>query len=160
MFNFGRGSFLLAVVLLAVALSCGCQKKSDQAASGDSSSADAADPETGKVVFQQACINCHGPNGQGMPHNGAPLTTSTFVANHTDKELIQFIKEGRAPWAPDNKSGVLMPPNGNLPGGIEDDRLADVVAYIRELQKKAKAATATNPTTRADIPSVAAAPSR
>ncbi len=116
----------------------GCGKGND-ATPPSGPAAYVPDPETGHEVYRQACINCHGPTGAGMPHNGAALTTSTFVASQTDAQLAEFIKKGRPAWDPANKSGVTMPANGNVPGGLDDDRLLDVVAYLRQIQAKAKA---------------------
>lgn len=127
---------LLAVGLLLMGFGCG---KGNDATTPSGPAAYVADPETGHEVYRQACINCHGPTGAGMPHNGAALTTSTFVASQTDAQLADFIKKGRPAWDPGNKSGVAMPANGNVPGGLDDDRLLDVVAFLRQIQAKAKA---------------------
>jgi mono/diheme cytochrome c family protein len=131
---------LPALLLAGIAfIGPGCGKGGDSSSSTGGASAYVPDVDTGKEVYHQACINCHGPTGAGMPHNGAPLTTSVFVASHTDAELAKFIKDGRPAWAADNKSGVAMPANGNVPGGLDDDRLLDVVAFLRQIQAKAKA---------------------
>jgi disulfide bond formation protein DsbB len=103
--------------------------------------ADAPDPEVGHQVFVQTCATCHGFQAQGLPHNGAPLRTSKFVAAHSDQELIDFIKKGRPINDPVNTSGVAMPPRGNNPA-LSDARLADVVAWLRQVQAEAKADTA------------------
>jgi mono/diheme cytochrome c family protein len=100
--------------------------------------ADAPDPEVGHQVFVQTCATCHGFQAQGLPHNGAPLRTSRFVATHDDKELIDFIKKGRPIKDPANTTGVAMPPRGNNPA-LSDARLADVVAWLRQVQAAAKA---------------------
>jgi disulfide bond formation protein DsbB len=100
--------------------------------------ADAPDPEVGHQVFVQTCATCHGFQAQGLPHNGAPLRTSKFVATHNDQELVDFIKKGRPINDPVNTSGVAMPPRGNNPA-LSDARLADVVAWLRQVQAEAKA---------------------
>jgi mono/diheme cytochrome c family protein len=152
-----RNWAMLGLVVVSTSLlGFGCGKGNDTAATDNPPTAAAyvADAETGHEVYRQACINCHGPTGAGMPHNGAALTTSTFVASHTDTELAAFIKKGRAAYDPDNKSGVAMPANGNVPGGLDDDRLLDVVAFLRQIQAKAKAhpALATPATAPATAP--------
>jgi mono/diheme cytochrome c family protein len=130
----------------------GCGRGNDQAGKAPAASKTAAnapadvvdntpDPDMGREIFLQGCVTCHGANAQGLPHQGASLRTSTFIASHSDKELIEFIKKGRAANDPTNRSGVTMPPDGNIPG-LTDDRLADVVAYLRQVQREAKEETA------------------
>src|SRR4051812_19316546 len=41
---------------------------------------DDANPSKGQVLFAQTCTPCHGLRGQGMPHQGANLRASKFVA--------------------------------------------------------------------------------
>jgi mono/diheme cytochrome c family protein len=89
-------------------------------------------------VFVQTCATCHGFQAQGLPHNGAALRTSPFIAGQSDKNLISFIRAGRRAKDPTNKSGVAMPPSGNNPS-LSDARLADVVAYLRQVQEEQKA---------------------
>lgn len=128
----------------------GCGRGNDQASQasahpGTNAPTDVADstpdPDMGREIFLQGCVTCHGANAQGLPHQGASLRTSTFIASHTDKQLIEFIKKGRPANDPSNRSGVTMPPDGNMPG-LTDDRLADVVAYLRQVQREAKEDTA------------------
>jgi mono/diheme cytochrome c family protein len=99
---------------------------------------DPPDAEVGQQVFIATCATCHGFQAQGLPHQGAPLRTSTFIASHDDRALIEFIKQGRPAKDPGNASGVAMPPRGNNPA-ISDARLADVVAFLRQVQAEAKA---------------------
>jgi mono/diheme cytochrome c family protein len=96
------------------------------------------DAEVGREVFVQTCATCHGFQAQGLPHQGAALRTSPFVASKTDKDLIAFIRKGRLAKDPANKSGAAMPPSGNN-AALSDARLADVVAYLRQVQEEAKA---------------------
>jgi mono/diheme cytochrome c family protein len=103
------------------------------------------DPEVGREVFVQTCATCHGFQAQGLPHNGAALRTSTFVSGHTDKDLVAFIRAGRRAKDPSNKSGVAMPPSGNN-ASLSDERLADVVAYLRQVQEEQRAEATTEST--------------
>jgi mono/diheme cytochrome c family protein len=96
------------------------------------------DAEIGREVFVQTCATCHGFQAQGLPHQGAALRTSSFVASKSDKDLIAFIRKGRLAKDPANKSGAAMPPSGNNPA-LSDARLADVVTYLRQVQEEAKA---------------------
>jgi mono/diheme cytochrome c family protein len=146
------------LVLLSVLLICGqmgCGKHDDQAAQAPTPSPQASaaaapaadddntpDPDAGKEIFTITCATCHGLNGQGSPHRGAVLNTSEFVARHTDAELVKFIRHGRAANDPDNRSGIAMPPGGSVTDPLPEARIADVVAYLRVLQIKAKLAEA------------------
>jgi mono/diheme cytochrome c family protein len=160
-----KATAVTAVLAVLGVLTChGCGKSGDSAsapsatvavAGGDTSRAapvinasapqtgagevmDAPDPDIGHLVFTQTCASCHGFQAQGLPHNGAPLRTSKFVASHSDPDLIAFIKTGRPAKDPTNKSGVAMPPRGNN-AALSDARLADVVAFLRQVQAEAKA---------------------
>ncbi len=97
-----------------------------------------AEPEEGEVeivgrdLFVSACSTCHGPNGEGMEGLGKPFTTSQFVKNASDKELLTMIKMGRPVWDAANTTGVDMPPKGGNPA-ITDDELRDIITYIRSI---------------------------
>jgi len=97
----------------------------------------AAPPEgdveiVGRELFISSCSACHGPNGEGMEGIGKPFTTSEFVKNSTDKEIMMLIKMGRPVWDAANTTGVDMPPKGGNPA-ISDDELNDIITYIRSI---------------------------
>lgn len=100
-----------------------------------STTADALD---GQKWFNQACASCHGFNGQGMPRQGPTLRTSQFVGNHTDEELVAFVKAGRAANDPASLMKLQMPPKGTNPG-LTDEQLRQIVVYIRQLHQEADA---------------------
>ena len=100
-----------------------------------SASSDAAD---GQKWYNQSCAACHGFNGQGMPRQGANLRMSQFVTNHTDDELVDFIKAGRAATDPTSLMKLQMPPKGTNPG-LTDGQLKQIVAFIRQVQEEANA---------------------
>lgn len=91
-------------------------------------------PEKGKQLFSDNCTTCHGMHAQGVPHLGADLQTSKFVAGSTDAQLVTFIEQGRAASDPQNKSHVAMPPKGGNPALTTRD-LYDIVAFLRQIQK-------------------------
>lgn len=92
-------------------------------------------PEKGKELFAENCTTCHGMQGQGVVHLGADLQTSKFVASSTDAQLVAFIEQGRAANDPLNKMHVAMPPKGGNPA-LSTQNLYDIVAFLREIQKK------------------------
>lgn len=60
-----------------------------------------------------------------------------FVAKHTDQELLAFLIDGHPADAPDSTMKVAMPPRGNNPT-MTDERLLDVIAFLRQLRAAAK----------------------
>jgi cytochrome c oxidase subunit 3 len=102
----------------------------------------AADPERGKALFAGTCATCHGPGGEGIPGQGKDMRPSKFIAEKTDQELLEFVKVGRQPWEPLNTTKVAMPPRGGNPT-LNDDKLRDIIAFIRVIQKNAPAAGVT-----------------
>ncbi len=132
---------LLAVVALSA---CGGGKKDAEPAATDSTeqaagaeSADApstGDAARGQELFVPTCGACHGPEGLGVENLGKDMTTSEFIAERSDEEMLEFVKVGRAPDDPLNTTGVLMPPKGGNPA-LSDEQLMDIIAYVRSLQQ-------------------------
>jgi disulfide bond formation protein DsbB len=69
-----------------------------------------------------------------MPNLGKDLTASTFLKGLPDAEAILFLTKGRPSSDPLNTTKVDMPPRGGNPALKEQD-LADIIAYLRTLQK-------------------------
>ena len=91
-------------------------------------------PEAGKGQYDMICIACHGPGGEGIEGLGKPFTTSTFLAEKSDAEMVEFIKTGRPSSDPLNTTGVDMPPKGGNPA-LTDEQILDIIAYVRTLHK-------------------------
>jgi mono/diheme cytochrome c family protein len=108
------------------------------AAAGATQTADAIDLGMGQHRFRQTCATCHGPAGQGLPHQGVDLRTSTFISKRSNEQLLEFLKVGRRPTDPDSQLGLVMPPRG---GNVQltDDQLRNIVGYLREVQRDATA---------------------
>ncbi|MDT8306673.1 MAG: c-type cytochrome [Anaerolineae bacterium] len=102
--------------------------------SGETETVSAGDPEAGEVLFDQVCIACHGPGGEGIEGLGKPFTTSEFIPAQSDQELLEFIKQGRPVGHPDNTTGVDMPPKGGNPA-LTDEQILDIIAYIRTVHE-------------------------
>jgi mono/diheme cytochrome c family protein len=94
-----------------------------------------APPEVvhGEELAGQSCSACHGGDFKGVSGLGTSLRDNTFIQDQTDDGLVAFIKEGRANDAPDNESGVAMPPYGGNTR-LTDEDLSDIVAFLRTLQ--------------------------
>lgn len=91
------------------------------------------DPVAGEATYQATCSACHAPDATGITGLGLPLANSEFVQSMTDDELVVFIAVGRDAGAPDNTTGVAMPPKGGNPS-LDDEDLLNVVAWLRTLQ--------------------------
>ncbi len=120
--------------LLGLALASGLAIAACGGGGGDSDSDDAGAPsaEEGKQLFGGTCSSCHGQDAKGMPNLGKDLTTSTWVGEQTDAELLAFLKVGRPASDPLNTTGVDMPPKGGNPAFTDDD-LNSIIAYVRSV---------------------------
>ena len=124
-------SLVLGLVMLAfVAVGCDGGAEPPPRASGGDAPAEVAH---GEELVSQSCSACHGQDFTGTPGLGASFYDNTFIQDHTDDELVVFIKEGRANDAPDNETGIAMPPYGGNTR-LTDDDLSDIVSFLRTLQ--------------------------
>lgn len=94
--------------------------------------ASAGNAENGKVLFATTCAACHGPEGKGVQGLGKDMTTSTFIAEKSDEEMLTFVKTGRPISDPLNTTKVDMPPKGGNPA-LTDDQIKDIIAFIRTI---------------------------
>ena len=124
-------SVLLGLVVLAsVAVGCdGGSNLPTRAPDGGASSAVAR----GEELASQSCSACHGQDFKGVSGLGVSFYDNAFIQDHTDDEIVVFIKEGRASDASDNDSGIAMPPYGGSTR-LTDDDLASIVSFLRTLQ--------------------------
>jgi hypothetical protein len=65
------------------------------------------------------------------------LRKSRFVAEQTDDRLLGFVKTGRAPKDPTNRTGMYMPPRGGN-NQLDDAGILDIIAHLRNIQAQAK----------------------
>lgn len=122
----------LIVVCFALIMLVACGGSgSDDADPAPESAGDAAN---GAVLFDQTCLACHGQGGVGIEGLGKDMTTSAFIRDLSDEELLAFVKVGRSTSDPANTTNVDMPPKGGNPA-LSDDDLVDIIAYIRTLEK-------------------------
>ena len=91
----------------------------------------AGDAAKGKESFNQICASCHGESGAGdgvaaaaLDPKPRDLSDGAYVSTLTDEHLFKVIKEGGASVG----KAPLMPAWG---GVLSDDKIWDVIAYIR-----------------------------
>jgi mono/diheme cytochrome c family protein len=108
------------VALLLVAAACG--------GGGDKKADNAAHAQEGSATFAANCATCHGPNGTG---GTAPtLNAKEMLSAASDEQLTNIISVGIA--------GTQMRSWSNELGGpLDDDQIANVVAYLRSLEATA-----------------------
>lgn len=116
----------LAVLLVAACGGGGAATQPTPAPAGDAAK--------GQEVFATTCAACHGPKGEGVQGLGKDMTTSQFIADQTDAQLLEFVKKGRDTSDPLNTTGVAMPPKGGNPA-LTDEQLVDIIAFIRSIHK-------------------------
>jgi len=106
---------------------------------------DPAKVNAGENSYQTTCSACHGFNAMGIPGLGKPLVGSQFVNGLTDDQLLAFLQKGCDIRDPLNTTGVIMPARGGNPN-FTDDKLVEIIAYIRSLNAAGQAASGAAPT--------------
>jgi mono/diheme cytochrome c family protein len=138
---------LLVAVLLAIAGASIWLMQRSLATRARAATVDPSRAGHGQGLFMQSCASCHGASAQGLPRQGVDLRHSRFVNRQTDAQLLKFLRTGRTP---DDKATVLglpMPPRGGN-AHLNDEDLADNVAFLRHVQKESSASAAAAPATR------------
>ena len=135
---------LIAVLAMMVLTACGGDDKNEEAAAQPAAAADApaeaaaapaGDAANGGKIYSTACVACHGPEAKGVTGLGKDLTTSTWVGEQSDVQLVEFIKRGRDVTDPLNTTGVAMPPKGGNPA-MSEQEIADIVAFVRSIHQQ------------------------
>ena len=133
---------IVGLLVLVLALTA-CGGGGDSAPSGGSASSAAqeeampvslGDAAAGKEQYDMICIACHGPGGEGIEGLGKPFTTSEFLREKSDEEMVEFVKTGRPSSDPLNTTGIDMPPKGGNPA-LTDEQISDIIAYVRTLHE-------------------------
>src|SRR3990167_11496535 len=82
---------------------------------------------TGKEIYSQTCIACHGADGKGAIPGAANLTDPKGPLSKSDAILLDHIIKGFQ--TPGNV--MAMPAKGGNPT-LTDDELKDTLKYVRE----------------------------
>jgi disulfide bond formation protein DsbB len=134
-------TILVLLVVLASACAGGAppaaapsQSKPAAAKPAAKTAAKAGDAGRGQVLYSQSCTACHGPDAKGLPGLGKDMTTSAFIKDQSDQQLLDFVKKGRPIGDPANTTNVDMPAKGGNPA-LTDAQLLDIIAFMRSLQR-------------------------
>lgn len=84
--------------------------------------------ERGKKVFDQNCLTCHQPDGNGVPMLNPPLAKTSYVLGDKKKLITVVLKGMNDPGDIDGMSysNVMAPHNF-----LSDQQIADVLTFIR-----------------------------
>ncbi len=91
----------------------------------------------GKRIFNQAgaCVTCHQPTGLGVAGTYPPLAGSEWV-NGSEERVISIVLSGlQGPVHVTGKAfttAAVMPSFGASGFGWNDDKIADVLTYVRQ----------------------------
>lgn len=82
---------------------------------------------TGKALYEQSCLVCHGEDGSGAMPGVTELSTANGVLLQDDKQLIKTIREGV------QREGAIMamPPLGGN-AQLTDQDIQDIILYMRK----------------------------
>ena len=125
-------SLILGLVVLTLA-TVGCDGGSAELPTRAPGGGAPSEVARGEELAGQSCSACHGQDFQGVGGLGTSFYDNMFIQGQTNDEIVVFIKEGRPNDAPDNTTGVAMPPYGGNTR-LTDEDLADIAAFLRSLQ--------------------------
>ena len=133
MFRWSAAALLLASALFLGG--CGGEEPAIAKAAAETPLELPGDAVRGQSLYTANCAACHGPSGEGVAGLGKDLTTSSYVAGHSDLELVEFLMVGRAAGDLLNTTGIMMPARGGNPA-LTDQQLADIVAFVRTIHQE------------------------
>jgi len=88
------------------------------------------DPQAGAVVYSRQCAGCHGDDGMGVT-GGPPLVDEIYrPGHHADITFLLAVRNGVQAHHWEFGPMPAMP-------GISDTEIADIIAYVRDLQEAA-----------------------
>lgn len=121
---------LLCAVMFA--FSCNSNKKEEKTQISLNNSSTKQDSKLtesikrGKIVYDDFCMACHLPNGEGITGSFPPLAKSDFLSNKREESLkaIKFGMTGEVVVNGETYNSVMTPL------GLTDEEVADVMNYI------------------------------
>jgi mono/diheme cytochrome c family protein len=118
-----RPSVVAAVVLTTVVLAGACGGSEDAGGDGDALA-------RGETLFTNNCAACHGEQTMGTAA-GPPLIHQIYEpGHHSDGSFQRAVAEGVEPHHWNFGPMPAMP-------GLTEDQVADIIAYVRDLQRDA-----------------------
>ena len=85
---------------------------------------------TGKTLYEQSCLVCHGEDGTGAMPGVADFTGAKGPLNQRDEQLAKSIRDGIQ-----SKGAVMaMPPKGGNPQ-LSDKDIENIIKHMRKTFK-------------------------
>lgn len=111
---------ILLCVLLGSFMTLSAQKSVEKGSNFTRSS------EEGSLIYEDFCVNCHLPNGQGVEKTFPPLANSDYLMNNRELSIkaIKFGQKGEIVVNGITYNNVMASP------GLTDQEIADVMNYI------------------------------
>lgn len=97
---------------------------------GDQRGSSVVSVERGRELYGANCASCHGARGQGTEQGPPHVHRIYEPSHHGDAAFLIAVRQGVRPHHWDFGS---MPPIE----GLSDEDVADIVAYVRQLQREA-----------------------
>lgn len=96
----------------------------------------------GKLVYDALCLNCHQPEGKGLPGIYPSIIGSDWAGGDPQR-LIKILLHGlNGPIRVNNEEFKQLAPLPMPPMGLDDQQMADVLSYVRSnFSNKAAAVT-------------------
>ena len=117
----------ILALLVVIITSCNSDKEKQQLIAQNQETPQLkASIKRGKAVYNDMCITCHLPNGEGVPRAFPPLADSDYLRNN-QTESIKAVKYGKS----DKITVNGMTYNGTMASlGLSDNEVADVINFI------------------------------
>ena len=82
--------------------------------------------ERGKVVYNDFCVTCHLPNGEGVKDVNPPLAKSDYLVKNREASIkgIKFGQQGEITVNGKKYNSIMAPM------GLSNNEVADVMNYI------------------------------
>ncbi|TDU64277.1 putative membrane-bound dehydrogenase-like protein [Prosthecobacter fusiformis] len=85
----------------------------------------------GKAVYDALCLNCHQPEGKGLPGIYPSIVGTDWIKGDPAR-LIKIVLHGLSgPIQVDGQEFKQMAPLPMPPMGLDDQQMADVLSYVR-----------------------------
>lgn len=85
----------------------------------------------GKLVYDALCLNCHQPEGKGLPGIYPSIASSDWVSGAPER-LIKMLTHGLSgPIRVNEQDFKQLAPLPMPPMGLNDQQVADVLSYVR-----------------------------
>jgi mono/diheme cytochrome c family protein len=93
--------------------------------------------ESGKAVFKNSCVYCHGEGGEGNPAADnfwkmkIPRLNTEYIRSKSDAELTNVILNGKRKMPP----AMAGKPETQHRTKVKAEQVPDLIAYVRTLKR-------------------------